>query len=83
MPGSVTSPIEIVQVSRFGIWLAAGDNEYFLDFVHFPWFRKASIEAICAVEEEAPGHFHWPLLDIDLDVETILNPERYPLVDKG
>ena len=83
MLGSAISPVEVVQVTRYGLWLAAGDEEYFLNFSNFPWFRKASIDAVCNVEEAAPGHFHWPLLDIDLDIETILHSERFPLVDRG
>jgi hypothetical protein len=83
MPGIVISPVEVIQVSRYGLWLAVGDAEYFLNFRDFPWFREASIDAICAVEEAAKDHFHWPLLDIDLDVETILHPERFPLLDQA
>jgi len=83
MPGSAISLVEVVQVTRHGLWLAAGDRELFLDFKLFPWFAKANIEAICAVEEVAPGHFHWPVLDIDLDIGTILDPGSYPLVDRA
>lgn len=80
MPVIVTSPVEIVQVSRFGFWLAVGDTEHFLNFTHFPWFRDATIEALCDVSEVAPGHFYWPRLDIDLDLDAIRDPEKYPLV---
>ena len=83
MPGTVTSPIEIVQISRRGLWLAVEDNEYFLDFDFFPWFRKAPVDAICLVEEAAPGHFYWPGLDVDLNLESILHPELFPLVDQA
>jgi hypothetical protein len=83
MPGIATSPVEIVQLSRFGFWLAVGDAEYFLDFTHFPWFRAATIEAICEVDEVAPDHFYWPSLDIDLDLDAIRSPEKYPLVYQG
>jgi len=27
------------------------------------------------------GILHWPDLDIDLDLNRIRNPEKYPLVD--
>jgi hypothetical protein len=81
MPGNDISPVEIVHVNRRGLWLASGDAEYYLDFKHFPWFQKASIETVCEVEEITPGHFYWPKLDLDLDLDTILNPDRYPLVD--
>jgi hypothetical protein len=80
MPGIAISPVEVVQVTRHGLWLAVGDAEYFLDFKHFPWFRDATISAVCEVKEVMPGHFFWPVLDIDLDLDAIRFPEKYPLV---
>jgi hypothetical protein len=29
-----------------------------------------------------PGHFHWPDLDVDLSLQIIRNPERFPLKAK-
>jgi hypothetical protein len=83
MHGTVISPVELVQVTRFGFWLAIGDDEHYLNFADFPWFKKATIEALSAVEEAAPGHLHWSLLDVDLDVESIVHPENFPLIDAG
>jgi autonomous glycyl radical cofactor GrcA len=52
----------------------------FLDHDKFPWFRKAPVEHIFNVIEEGEGHFHWPNLDVDLDVDRIKHPEKYPLI---
>lgn len=82
MPGIVTSPVEVVQITKFGLWLAVGDAEYYLDFKNFPWFQSASITDICDLEEVSPGHLYWQTLDIDLDIETIKEPGLYPLVFK-
>jgi len=76
----VTSPTEIVQVTKFGLWLAVGDEELWLDYNHYPWFRNATIQSICDVQEPSPGHFFWPALDIDLDIDTLRHPEDFPLV---
>ena len=83
MPGTVTSPIEVVQVTPFGIWLAYGDAEYYMDFDNFPWFREAPVRKIFNVKEASPGHFYWPDLDIDLDLDRIEHPEKYPLIARG
>lgn len=80
MPGTVTLQVEVVQVSRFGIWLAVDDEEFFLDYANFPWFRDATIANICAVEMPTVGHLYWSTLDIDLDLDSIRNPEAFPLV---
>lgn len=82
MPGTDTLIAEVIHVSRFGIWLAVGEEEYFLDFSYFPWFKDASIEAICNVVQISLDHFYWPQLDIDLDLDIIQNPQKYPLTYK-
>ncbi len=80
--GTPTSNVEITNVSALGLHLLAGTEELFLSYEDFPWFREASIRAISHVTEPAPGHFHWPELDIDLCLETIRHPERFPLLAK-
>lgn len=79
MHGENTSPIEITHVSSRGIWLLAGDRELFMSYEEFPWFKDAPIGKIINVEQPSPGHFHWPDLDVDLSIETIEHPERFPL----
>ena len=81
--GSATSAVEVGNVTRQGFWLLLDGRELFLAFANFPWFRDASIEALTAVERPSLQHLYWPKLDIDLAVESIEHPERYPLVSKG
>jgi len=45
-----------------------------------PWFKEQPVKAIVNVEEQAPGHFYWPDLDVDLTEEIIEHPERFPNV---
>ena len=78
--GQNISPAEVTNVSVHGFWLFIGDRERFVAFEHFPWFRDASIRAITNVELPSPHHLHWPDLDIDVAVESIEHPERFPLV---
>jgi len=75
-----TFPVEVTNVSRHGLWLLVADEELFLPFEHFPWFREASIEKISVVERHTADHLYWPLLDIDLSVASIRNPAAFPLV---
>jgi hypothetical protein len=80
MHGTPTSDVEVTNVSSHGFWILIDGRELFLAFDHFPWFRDASIKQISDVEELRPGHFRWPALDVDLDIKSIEEPERYPLV---
>jgi len=50
-----------------------------MSFTTFPWFLHATIEQIYKVELFHGHHLHWPALDIDVDVDALCNPEKYPL----
>jgi hypothetical protein len=80
MLGTSTSLAEITHVSKHGFWLLLAEEELFLPFADFPWFRGATIEQLCEVELPAESHLFWPALDIDLDVESIRNPSAFPLI---
>ncbi len=56
------------------------NEELFLPFSEFPWFREASVGKIVHVERPSANHLYWPELDIDLAVESIRQPERFPLI---
>ena len=81
--GRSTSPVEVTNVSVHGFWLFVADRELFVPFAQFPWFRAAAIGAITNVQLPSPHHLYWPDLDIDLAVESIEHPEKYPLVSKA
>ena len=83
MPGTITSVAEVTHVSRHGLWLLLGNEELLLPFKKFPWFKQATIEQIEDVEWPTPDHLYWPKLDVDLSVESIRNPESFPLVAKS
>lgn len=77
--GKNISEIEVTNISTHGIWLLTGEKELFLPYDEFPWFRDVPISKILNVEQPAPGHFYWPELDVDLGIESIEHPERFPL----
>jgi len=79
MPGSDILEAEVTNISRHGFWLYLDDSELFVSFEEFPWFRGASVEAIFTVERPSERHLYWSKLDIDLTVEMIEHPERFPL----
>jgi hypothetical protein len=74
-----TPRVEVNNISPHGVWLLAGDRELFMPYEDFPWFKEAPIGKVLNVEVPAPGHFFWPELDVDLDLESIEHPERFPL----
>ena len=82
MPGTITSAVEVTNVSPHGFWVLLQGEELLLPFVDFPWFKQATIEQITAVEWPSPNHLYWPQLDIDLSVESIRNPQAFPRIAK-
>jgi hypothetical protein len=81
--GANISPVEVTNISQHGLWLLLGDEELFLPFGQFPWFRDAAVGKILHVELPSSNHLYWPELDVDLAVESIRHPERFPLVSSG
>jgi Protein of unknown function (DUF2442) len=81
--GVNTSGPEVTNLSPHGFWLLWNGQEYFLAFEHFPWFRDATIAAISHVELQGAEHLYWPELDVDLSLNIINNPDKYPLASKG
>jgi len=79
MRGTATSGVEVTNISRHGFWILVDDRELFLPFDEFPWFADAPVKAILSVERPQPHHLYWPELDVDLTLESIEHPERYPL----
>jgi hypothetical protein len=68
---------------RARIGARRGDQELFVPFKDFPWFKEASIREISRVELPSAHHLYWPDLDIDLAVESLTHPERYPLISQA
>ena len=80
MHGSITSAVEVTNISKHGFWLLLDNEELFLPFEEFPWFRSATIELLTGVERPTAGYLYWPQLDVDLAVQSIRNPALFPLV---
>lgn len=77
--GKESLVVEVTNISANGIWMLVNDEELFLAHEEFPWFRQAVLEQVLDVEQVSPGHLYWPQLDIDLGLNTIREPQRFPL----
>ena len=65
------------------LWLMLGDTEFMLPYDKFPWFRQATIDPLSQAEGPTPHHLYRPQLDVDLSVESIRDPDAFPLVNKS
>ena len=74
-----TKTAEITNISPFGFWILFNDNEFFIDFKQYPVFYNARISEINDFSIDVMGNFHWKTLDIDIEKESLENPEKFVL----
>ena len=80
--GKTISKVEVTNISSHGIWVLTDDEEQFLSYSDFPWFKDFHVGKILNVAEPSSGHFYWSDLDVDLSIEIIKHPERFPVKAK-
>ncbi len=80
--GNDTSAAEVTHVSSNGVWILVQGEELFMSYDEFPWFKEQPLRAILSLQESANRHLYWPEIDVDLTVDIIKHPERFPLRSK-
>jgi hypothetical protein len=53
-----------------------------LSFADYPWFSDAKVSEIQNVQVLHGRHLRWPMLDVDIELDTLVAPEGYPLIYK-
>jgi hypothetical protein len=74
--------VSVENITPFGIWLFVKKREYFLDFKEYPYFKEHPLKSIQNVQLLHGVHLYWPDLDIDLEIDNLENPQKYPLKSK-
>ena len=81
MTGENISLINLTQITNIehdGFWLLTEAGEYFVSFSDYPAFYGANVEQIFNFKV-SDGDFHWPDLDIDIEIAALEHPEHFPL----
>lgn len=69
-------------INEKDLMLSVQGNDYFLSYNRIPWMREASINDALDVRMSGRNAIEWPRLDVDLEIESLKHPERYPLIMK-
>ncbi len=69
----------VENITPFGIGLFVKGKEYFLRYRDYPCFRDQILSAIQDVQLLHGHHLYWPQLDVDLEIDNLEHPEKYPL----
>lgn len=73
----------VENITPFGIWLLVKGVEYFLSYKAYPYFKDQTLRSIQNVQLLHGYHLYWPDLDVDLEIDNLENPEKYPLRSKS
>ena len=74
--------VSVRSIMPDGIFLTVYDNDYYLSYSRLPWFRNAKISDIFNVAMMGEDAIRWDTLDVDLEIDSLKYPEKYPLVMK-
>ena len=72
----------VLMINGQGIMVSVLGQDFFLSYNRVPWMRDAAISKVLNVQMSGPEAIEWPDLDVDLEIESLKHPERYPLVIK-
>jgi hypothetical protein len=75
--------ISVENITNFGIWLFVKGKEYYLNYEEYPYFKNNTLSSVQNVQLLHEYHLYWPDLDIDLEIDNLENPEKYPLKSEG
>ncbi|WP_106829347.1 DUF2442 domain-containing protein [Parabacteroides pacaensis] len=69
-------------INAQGIMLSVQGNDFFISYNRMPWLRNARISDVLNVRMCGHSAIEWETLGIDLEIESLKHPERYPLIMK-
>ncbi len=79
---SAATSANVLMINTQGIMLSVCGRDYFLSYDRVPWMKEATIRSVLNVQMCGPHAIEWPDLDVDLEIDSLRYPERYPLVMK-
>lgn len=78
----MNTSVNVLMINAQGIMLSVLGRDYFLSYNRVPWLKEARISNVLNVRMAGRNAIEWPELDVDLEIESLKHPERYPLIMK-
>lgn len=69
-------------INAQGIFLTVLGEDFFISYHRLPWLKDARISDVLNVRMCGRSAIEWEALGIDLEIESLKHPERYPLLMK-
>lgn len=77
-----STSVNVLMINEQGIMLSVQGNDYFVSYNRLPWMRDARVSDVLNVQMAGRYAIEWPTLDVDLEIDSLKHPERYPLIMK-
>ena len=77
-----STSVDVLMINDKGVMISVQGQDYFLSYNRVPWMRDATINEVLDVQMSGKNAIEWPKLEVDLEVDSLRHPERYPLIIK-
>ena len=77
---SQNTSVSVLMINAQGIMLSVQGRDYFVSYNRMPWLKNARINEVLNVRMSGRSAIEWEDLDVDLEIESLKHPERYPLI---
>lgn len=74
--------VKVLSITADGVFITAFGKDYFLSFNRLPWFKDAKVSDIMNVRNIGTMGIRWDSMDVDLELDSLIHPEKYPLIVK-
>jgi hypothetical protein len=74
--------VKVLAIMPGGVMIEIREGEFFLPYQRNPWFKNAPVSEVFNVKMDGEDSIRWDMLDVELEVESLIHPEKYPLIMK-
>lgn len=79
---SQSTSVSVLMINAQGIMLSVQGNDFFVSYNRMPWLKDARVSDVLNVRMSGRSAIEWEALGVDLEIESLKHPERYPLIMK-
>lgn len=79
---SQNTSVSVLMINAQGIMLSVQGNDFFISYNRMPWLKEARVSDVLNVRMSGRSAIEWEALGVDIEIESLKHPERYPLIMK-
>ena len=70
--------VAVLMINGQGMMLTVNGEDFFVSYNRVPWLKEAKVADVLNVQMCSNDAIEWPALDIDLEIDSLRHPEKYP-----